>query len=62
MFTKKDIEKARKGLWLREARKQLGKKIKSLDQVRVVKKTKKPKYSLGQTLVKKSKLLNQHKR
>ena len=55
MVSKKDIEKARNAYWLKEAQKQLGKKIKSLDQVKVVERAKKPRFSLGETLAKKAK-------
>jgi hypothetical protein len=57
MVSKIDIEKARKRYWLKEAQKQLGSHIKSLKQVEVVYPVKKPKFSLGETLAKKSKRL-----
>ena len=55
-FTKKDIERARENYWLKEARKQTGNKnLKSLSEVKIVKKIKKPKYSLGEKLYRLSK-------
>jgi len=50
MVTKRDIEKARKAYWLKEAQKQVGSHIKSLDQVKVISKARKPKYSAGKSL------------
>lgn len=61
MVTKKQIEKARNRYWLKEAQKQLGSHIKSLNQVKVVKKTK-PQFSLGKKLVITSKRLNIHRK
>jgi len=55
MVTKKEIEHARNRYWLKEAQKQLGPQIKSLNQVKVVERAKKPKFSLGQNLVNKAK-------
>lgn len=52
MVTKKEIEQAKNRYWLKEAQKQLGSHIKSLDQVKVVERAKKPKFSLGDRLVK----------
>lgn len=54
-FSKKDIERARNEYWLKEARKQTGKNIQSLDEVTYAKKTKKKPLSLGKALLKKSK-------
>jgi len=50
MVTKKEIEKARERYWLKEAQKQVGSHIKSLKQVKIVSKAKKPKFSLGKNL------------
>ena len=55
MVTKAEIQKARERYWLKEAQKQLGPRIKSLKQVKVVSKAKKPRFSLGQNLVRISK-------
>ena len=50
MVTKKEIEEARNRYWLKEAKKQLGSKIKSLKQVKVISK-KTPKFiPLGRRL------------
>lgn len=49
-FTKADIKKAREKYWLKEAQKQLGSKVKSLKQVKIVSRAKKPKFSLGENL------------
>ena len=57
MVTKAEIKKARERYWLKEAQKQLGSHIKSLKQVEVVYPVKKPKFSLGERLAKKSKRL-----
>ncbi|MHA1201310.1 MAG: hypothetical protein ACTSQ4_02160 [Candidatus Heimdallarchaeaceae archaeon] len=46
-ITKADVEKARKRFHLKLAQQQLGSHIKSLDQVKVVSRAKKPKFSLG---------------
>jgi hypothetical protein len=55
MVTKADVQKARERYWLKEAQKQLGPHIKSLKQVKVVSKAKKPRYSLGESLSRKTK-------
>ena len=52
MVTKKEIEQARNTYWLKEAQKQLGSHIKSLNQVTIVPKQNKPKFTLGEKLVK----------
>ena len=51
-FSKKDIEKARKELWLNEAKKALGNDLQSLDNVEITFKTKTSKkhISLGKML------------
>lgn len=54
-FTKKDIERARRELWLKEAKRQIGPHIKSLDDVEIVKQAPKKYASLGQQLHKKAK-------
>ena len=54
-ITKADVERAKKRYHLKLAQEQLGKKITSLDQVKVVSKSKKPKFSLGQNLARISK-------
>ena len=40
-LSKKDIQKAREHFWLKEANKQLGKNIKSLAEVEIIKKKQK---------------------
>ena len=55
MVTKAEIEKAKKRYWLMEAQKQVGSHIKSLDEVKIISKSKKPRYSLGKTLAMKAK-------
>ena len=58
MVTKAEIQKARERYWLKEAQKQLGSKIKSLKQVKVISKAKKPRFSLGKNLYRISKKMN----
>jgi hypothetical protein len=49
-FSRADIRKAQENFYLREASKQLGRDVKSLDEVRIVKPTSKDKRSLGKRL------------
>ena len=57
MATKAEVQRARDTYWLREAQKQLGPQIKSLSQVKVISPARKPRFSLGETLLRKSKRL-----